>query len=262
MEIKSFAGEYRFLSNFCESPIEFDGLVYGSAESAFQAQKCEDSDARRSFVDLTASESKRAGRHVRLRPDWEDVKTNIMRDIVRAKFVQNPELAQKLLATGDAILEEGNWWNDRFWGVDIRSGLGRNELGRILMAVRIELALKKEVRVCTVTLVENGVLEVSTPLVNEIGDHVHFYGRATETGIVLTDVGETVTDMESCGILPSSPDKQRLMFECVGWNNVRYAAGKLSKEIKERENYESELLMFASVILQIRAIARAFSRTF
>ena len=62
-----------------------------------------------------------------------------MEEIVRAKFSQNPKLKAELLATGEAQLIEGNTWNDRYWGVDVRSGIGKNHLGKILMKVRSEL---------------------------------------------------------------------------------------------------------------------------
>ena len=62
-----------------------------------------------------------------------------MEEIVRAKFTQNPKLKEQLLSTGDAILIERNTWNDRYWGVDIRSGVGKNHLGKILMKIRSEL---------------------------------------------------------------------------------------------------------------------------
>lgn len=45
-----------------------------------------------------------------------------------------------LIATGDAILREGNHWGDRFWGVDARTGEGENHLGRLLMELRAEIA--------------------------------------------------------------------------------------------------------------------------
>ena len=61
-----------------------------------------------------------------------------MREIVWAKFVQNPELAAKLLATGGRRLEETNWWGDRFWGV--YQGEGKNVLGFVLMETRDRLA--------------------------------------------------------------------------------------------------------------------------
>ena len=56
---------------------------------------------------------------------------------VKAKFSKNPILKAKLLATGDAELIEGNWWNDTYWGVC--KGVGKNKLGKILMRVRDEL---------------------------------------------------------------------------------------------------------------------------
>jgi predicted NAD-dependent protein-ADP-ribosyltransferase YbiA (DUF1768 family) len=64
-----------------------------------------------------------------------------MEDLVRQKF-SNPALATRLLKTGEAVLEEGNTWGDRFWGVDARTGEGENHLGLILMRVRKDLALR------------------------------------------------------------------------------------------------------------------------
>lgn len=55
-----------------------------------------------------------------------------------AKFSQNPELMELLIATDNALLVEGNKWNDRYWGVDVRTGVGRNHLGKILMKIRSE----------------------------------------------------------------------------------------------------------------------------
>ena len=86
------------------------------------------------FKDLNASEAKKLGRQITLRKDWEDVKIRIMQEIVTAKFEQHPDLANKLLDTKDAYLEEGNTWGDRIWGtVD---GKGANNLGIILMSER------------------------------------------------------------------------------------------------------------------------------
>ena len=57
-----------------------------------------------------------------------------MEDLIYQKFSTNPELAAKLIATGDALLVEGNWWHDTFFGVC--DGKGENHLGLILMRVR------------------------------------------------------------------------------------------------------------------------------
>lgn len=132
--------QYSFLSNFYEAPVTYRGLTFGSNEAAFQAQKCTDEEAKRQFTEYSPGKSKGIGRRVSLRPDWEEVKDNIMYEIVLAKFTQHPELAEKLLATGEKILVEGNTWHDVYWGVDIRKGEGENRLGRILMRVRTELA--------------------------------------------------------------------------------------------------------------------------
>ena len=132
--INSFTDEYFFLSNFYECPINFDGLTYGSNEAAFQAQKCADAKGRVAFTTLNPTESKKLGREINLRKDWEEVKIGLMEQIVAAKFSQHPDLMQKLLNTGDAYLEEGNTWGDRVWGTV--NGSGANNLGRILMGVR------------------------------------------------------------------------------------------------------------------------------
>ena len=139
MKIDQFRDEYAFLSNFCEEPLEYDGVRYRSAEAAFQAQKCIEREERLAFAELRPADAKRRGRRVALRPDWEQVKTGLMEEIVRAKFTQNPNLAAHLLDTGDAELLEGNTWNDRCWGVDLKTGVGENRLGKILMKVRAEL---------------------------------------------------------------------------------------------------------------------------
>ena len=100
------------------------------AEAAFQAAKLEDSAQRVMFSRLSGAKAKYLGRKVPLRPNWESIKIQVMRDIIHEKFAQNPNLREKLLATRDNELIEGNNWNDTFWG--ICNGIGKNWLGRIL----------------------------------------------------------------------------------------------------------------------------------
>lgn len=138
MDITSFSGEYDFLSNFYEVPVSYT-YTYGNAEAAYQAQKAINRDEAFEFIKYPPGKAKRMGRKIKLRPDWEDVKLDVMRDIVFAKFFQNPELASRLLATGDRELVEGNDWHDTFWGVDLKTGAGQNNLGKILMELREEL---------------------------------------------------------------------------------------------------------------------------
>ena len=60
-----------------------------------------------------------------------------MRDLLAQKFAVHTQLAQMLLLTGDALLVEGNTWNDTFWGVC--AGVGHNNLGLLLMQQRLYL---------------------------------------------------------------------------------------------------------------------------
>ena len=135
--IDSFRGEYYFLSNFFEIPVTYNGITYQNNEAAFQAQKTLDIDERKAFAEIDPQTAKRKGRSVQLRPDWEQVKVDIMYEICKAKFTQNPSLAQKLLDTKDEELVEGNTWGDMIWGQV--NGKGKNHLGKILMRVRDEL---------------------------------------------------------------------------------------------------------------------------
>lgn len=134
--IDFFREEYEFLSNFYPAKIYFEGIAYLNSEAAYQAQKCADAGDRAQFSRLSADEAKRLGQQVPLRPDWNQIKLDLMERIVRAKFSQHPRLAKKLLETGDKPLIEGNYWHDVFWGMDRKTRVGENHLGRILMALR------------------------------------------------------------------------------------------------------------------------------
>lgn len=139
-KITLFRGEYAFLSNFQKCNVEFEGDVYPTVEHAFQAAKTFDMEERKRILSFASPViAKRIGRKAGLRADWEDVKCDIMKELLKKKF-ENPELAEKLLATGDSELIEGNNHGDRFWGMV--NGVGKNMLGRLLMEVRDDLRNK------------------------------------------------------------------------------------------------------------------------
>lgn len=138
MKIAGFFESFRFLSNFAWSDIEIDGKKYVSVEHAFQAAKAitqEDHD----FVanQPTPKKAKWAGRKINIRPDWNDIKLDVMEILLRAKFTQNKGLGEMLLLTYPYELEETNNWGDTFWGVC--DGVGQNHLGKLLMKIRNEL---------------------------------------------------------------------------------------------------------------------------
>lgn len=135
--INEFKGKYFFLSNFYEAPVFYDGISYLNNEAAFQSAKTLDKSIRESFSMLNPSLAKKRGRCINLRADWENVKYGIMYEICLAKFLQNKDLQNKLIATGNEHLEEGNTWGDKVWGTV--NGKGKNHLGKILMRIREEL---------------------------------------------------------------------------------------------------------------------------
>ena len=134
-EIKGFFGEYRFLSNFWPCQIVYKGFTFQSSEALFMAHKSgleEDFEKFSKFI--KPGDAKRAGKQVQLRSDWDQIKFDVMEKVLRLKFEQNPDLMEKLLATGDTYLEETNHWKDLCWGVC--EGLGENNLGKLLMRLR------------------------------------------------------------------------------------------------------------------------------
>lgn len=133
--IKTFKGDNFFLSNFYVAPVFYQGIRFENNEAAFQAAKCP--ERMRDFCGLSPQAAKRLGRRVELRSDWENVKYDVMYQVCKAKFLQNPDLLRKLMATGEAELVEGNTWGDQVWGVC--NGVGENHLGRTLMKIRSEL---------------------------------------------------------------------------------------------------------------------------
>ncbi|KOR30553.1 hypothetical protein TI04_05240 [Achromatium sp. WMS2] len=145
MAIRHFRGEYAFLSNFAESMIVVDGLIWGTVEHAFQAAK---------MLDEANKERIRGAPYPRLakylgrtlsprRTDWEQCKEDIMHQMVTLKFKQNEHLLAKLLSTGTEELVEGNNWHDNIWGdcecPECQNIPGQNLLGKVIMRVRSEL---------------------------------------------------------------------------------------------------------------------------
>lgn len=152
-KITSFSGPFAFLSNFsiCIPKIEYDGQFYDTVEAAYQAAKTFDTQQRLNIKNAkTPGIAKKLGQKVTIRNDWENIKYNIMYDLVSQKFsdIQGVNVECLIELTRDRELIEGNWWGDTYWGVC--NGKGDNNLGKILMEIREKLkpiyyaSLKKE----------------------------------------------------------------------------------------------------------------------
>ena len=144
--IHKFEGEYRFLSNFYLSNV-YDSFItkmlFPSVENAYQASKSLDPDFWKLLTIVTPGKAKRLGKSIKLRDDWEEIKLKVMANLLKEKFKPGSILATKLIDTFDAVLVEGNTWNDKIWGKvllpDGTLGEGKNYLGQLLMGIRKEI---------------------------------------------------------------------------------------------------------------------------
>jgi hypothetical protein len=136
-----FGGEHPF-SNFYPAAVVYEGIVFSTAEGAYQSAKTLDIEKRKTFANISPDNAKGKGRRLKQRADWEEVKYNVMLDVLRSKF-QNSELHQLLLETGMClIIEDTTLWHDNEWGdcscpkcINIT---GKNFLGKALMEIRSE----------------------------------------------------------------------------------------------------------------------------
>lgn len=134
------SGPFGEFSNFSPHPIAVKGKTWPTSEHYFQAQKffgTEQEEAiRLAKSPMIAARMGRSRAHP-LRGDWEQVKDDIMREALRAKFTQHPMLRSLLLSTGEAEIVE-HTRNDSYWA-DEGDGSGKNRLGQMLMELRILL---------------------------------------------------------------------------------------------------------------------------
>ncbi len=138
--ITEFQDKYRWLSNFAYVKINLDGIEYPSVEHAYMSAKSTNPEWKRicSNSDNSPGYIKKSSRVVTLVSNWEEIKLDVMQECIRQKFSQEPFRTQ-LLATGNMHLQEGNRWNDKFWGVCLKTNQGLNHLGKIIMQVREDL---------------------------------------------------------------------------------------------------------------------------
>ena len=144
-EINRFVGEYDFLSNNYAATFVWEGITWGTAENAFQGSKFSLQQKREAISKMSPEKAKQHGNMFSGSAEWEANKIEIMENILREKFSQNPELEEKLFKTGNKVLSNGNNGKDLLWGVDRYSFRGENYLGKLLMKIREERRGKNEI---------------------------------------------------------------------------------------------------------------------
>jgi len=146
--------EFYVLSNFSAFRLQWRGRDFDTSEAAYHWERFatgQDSGRSPSFGAMaariadairfapSAHEAFKIAQEnkVHQRPDWDDVKVNVMRNILRVKAAQHEYVRRKLLQTGDRELIE-NSWRDAFWGWGENRD-GQNMLGKLWMEIRVEL---------------------------------------------------------------------------------------------------------------------------
>ena len=135
-EIKGFFYEYRWLSNYHICPVMYEEVIYPSSENAYQAAKTNDLPLRKIFTEITPKESKKLGNKIGIPEKWNDIRYQVMYDILYDKFTRNEDLKQMLIKTGNKYLEETVYWSDIYWAKHYKTGIGESKLGEILMKIR------------------------------------------------------------------------------------------------------------------------------
>lgn len=130
--------EFYVLSNFSAFNLSWKNLRFDTAEHAYHWEKFPDAPNVRLGIELARSAHEafqlaQANKN-RRRLDWDDVKVDIMLNILHAKADQHEYVRRKLLETGDRELVEDSWRDD-YWGWGPNRD-GQNMLGKLWMQVR------------------------------------------------------------------------------------------------------------------------------
>ena len=151
--ISDFKGQYAWLSNFAPCKFTHKNIEYDSTEAFYQAMKFGPDDMLKikvdnKFIDVNAHEyisklpagkAKRMGKKAKLPWNWDTLRVDIMELALNYKYDQ-PYYVSLLRRTDDALLIEGNYWHDNFWGdcscPKCEHIKGANMLGQLTMRKR------------------------------------------------------------------------------------------------------------------------------
>lgn len=129
-----FKDDYAFLSNMYKCSFVYKDILFSAAEIAYVYEKCKHQEDKDTVLLLdNPYDARKFGRSVELVDNWESKRLSIMYNIILAKFEQNTNLARRLSAVDEEIVED-NTWGDTFWGRC--NGVGENNLGKLLTLVK------------------------------------------------------------------------------------------------------------------------------
>lgn len=134
--------EFYCFDNFSAFAVVYKGIKYMTVEHAYQALKFADTapdiarEITECFSSYEAQQIAYANRD-KQNPDWDEIKVDLMEELLRLKLEQNPYVKRKLLQTKDYEICEDSP-KDSFWGIGSNRN-GQNQLGKIWMKLRDEL---------------------------------------------------------------------------------------------------------------------------
>lgn len=141
MAIKYYEQWFDIFNNFSAYAVEMDGVIYPTAEHAYQAAKCTDPNGKKKIAaarsPLESKELSNVTYSQAKDPDWDIKKLEVMEAIYRAKLSQHPAVKEALLRSGDEEIVEDSPV-DYFWGCGA-DGSGQNHSGKLWMKLRSEL---------------------------------------------------------------------------------------------------------------------------
>ena len=128
------------LASYSRHAFELDGYEWPSVEHYYQAMKFSDTDyaeqIRQALHPADATKLGKSKKHAK-RKDWDRVKVTVMTRGTYIKCRTYPEIAQKLLDTGEVEIADVTQY-DYFWGSG-RDMRGNNAFGKMLMEIRDKL---------------------------------------------------------------------------------------------------------------------------
>lgn len=139
--------KYFEFTNFYMRSIQIDNILWPSSEHYYQANKFIQKEIINEILSqkypMAVYKLANVTYKNNIRENWNEIKIDVMRKVLREKFSQHEDLKKLLLETDDDILIENSPY-DSFWGV---GGFGNkyiegtnNWLGKILMDIRKELS--------------------------------------------------------------------------------------------------------------------------
>lgn len=145
-QIFFYEQDFYVFSNFSAFRLHWKGKTFDTSEAAYHYEKFPHRpdlqeaiiSADSAHVAFKFAEMHKADR----RADWDDVKVDVMREILREKVKQHGYVRYKLLQSGNRELIEDSW-RDPFWGWGPNRD-GQNMLGKLWMEVREEVRNEPE----------------------------------------------------------------------------------------------------------------------